>query len=252
MLRYVYDGSFLGFLTCVFESYRLRSDPEEITAEKRLEQILFAEDVAVQTDEEKADRVFQGLLKISPVVPHDVYYAYLTEIKGIERHILQFIRKTIEAKKSIAGNVSDEDIRLTMKAAQGAGGESHMFKGLLRFTELADGTLYGPFEPDYNVVPLLSSHFKHRLRGKIWLIHDTRRNCAAYFDGNDIAFYENIEAPIQDAVQGKETVVADNENTVRELWRGYFHSIAIKERLNPALQRSIMPKKYWKYLTEKL
>ncbi len=251
MLRYIYDGTFIGFLTCVFESYRLHSDPLDICASSRLEPVLFAEDIVIPTDEEKADRVFQGLLKIGRDVPHDVYYAYLSEIKGIERHILVFIRKTMDAKKSVAGHLSDEDIRLTQKAAQSTGGESHMFKGLLRFTELADGTLYGPFEPDHNVVPLLASHFKHRLRGKVWLIHDTRRNSAAYFDGSDITFYENIEAPVQQAVQGDESIVGDKENVVRELWRGYFHSIAIKERLNPALQRSIMPKKYWKYLTEK-
>jgi hypothetical protein len=34
------------------------------------------------------------------------------------------------------------------------------------------------------------------------------------------------------------------------LWRSYYDTIAIRERLNPKKQRQDMPVKYWKYLTE--
>ncbi len=36
----------------------------------------------------------------------------------------------------------------------------------------------------------------------------------------------------------------------QSLWRTYFKSTAIMERLNPRKQRQDMPVRYWKYLTE--
>jgi probable DNA metabolism protein len=38
---------------------------------------------------------------------------------------------------------------------------------------------------------------------------------------------------------------------VQQLWQTFFRTIAIPERKNPRLQKSNMPAKYWKYLTEK-
>ena len=35
-----------------------------------------------------------------------------------------------------------------------------------------------------------------------------------------------------------------------DLWKNYFVSITIKERANPKLQKRMMPKRYWKNLTE--
>ncbi|NTW94650.1 MAG: DUF4130 domain-containing protein, partial [Chlorobiaceae bacterium] len=38
---------------------------------------------------------------------------------------------------------------------------------------------------------------------------------------------------------------------VQALWQTFFRTIAIPDRKNPRLQKSNMPMKYWKYLTEK-
>ena len=35
------------------------------------------------------------------------------------------------------------------------------------------------------------------------------------------------------------------------IWETYFKAICIKERMNPKKQLSDMPRRYWKYMTEK-
>uniref|UniRef100_UPI00307A7376 DUF4130 domain-containing protein n=1 Tax=Phocaeicola coprophilus TaxID=387090 RepID=UPI00307A7376 len=36
-----------------------------------------------------------------------------------------------------------------------------------------------------------------------------------------------------------------------DLWKSYFKTVCIRERLNPVKHRKDMPVRYWKYLTEK-
>ena len=42
-----------------------------------------------------------------------------------------------------------------------------------------------------------------------------------------------------------------NDQLFQDLWRTYFKAICIKERMNPKKQLSDMPRRYWKYMTEK-
>ncbi len=48
-----------------------------------------------------------------------------------------------------------------------------------------------------------------------------------------------------------EDMMDGEEKLFQQLWRTYFKSVAIQERLNPRKQRNDMPVRYWKYLTEK-
>ena len=50
---------------------------------------------------------------------------------------------------------------------------------------------------------------------------------------------------------GEELMDAD-EKLFQQMWKTYFKSIAIKERLNPKLHRQHMPARFWKYMPEKL
>lgn len=43
----------------------------------------------------------------------------------------------------------------------------------------------------------------------------------------------------------------DDELMFQKLWKTYFKSVCIKERLNPRKQKQDMPVRYWKYITEK-
>jgi probable DNA metabolism protein len=48
-----------------------------------------------------------------------------------------------------------------------------------------------------------------------------------------------------------ESLMAKDEKLFQDLWKGYFKSMTIKERINPRLHRKNMPARFWSELTEK-
>ena len=40
------------------------------------------------------------------------------------------------------------------------------------------------------------------------------------------------------------------EEEYRRLWKGFYNAIGIQERRNDRLRASLMPRRYWKHLTE--
>ena len=45
-------------------------------------------------------------------------------------------------------------------------------------------------------------------------------------------------------------LLAADEERFQDLWRTYFRSLTIRERLNPRKQRQDMPVRFWPHLTE--
>ena len=60
-----------------------------------------------------------------------------------------------------------------------------------------------------------------------------------------------LDAVHASGLLGEELMDAD-EKLFQQMWKTYFKSIAIKERLNPKLHRQHMPARFWKYMPEKL
>jgi probable DNA metabolism protein len=112
----------------------------------------------------------------------------------------------------------------------------------LRFEELEDKTLYARIAPPRNVLPLMGGHFRTRLRGENFILHDTARSIALlHREGeSSLVRVESFETP----------TLSVEEASFRRLWKTFFDSVAIESRLNPALQRSHVPLKYRTYMSE--
>lgn len=120
--------------------------------------------------------------------------------------------------------------------------ELHAYKGLLRFKEIQDNFLFAEFEPNNDILELLTYHFKNRLRNEKFVIYDKKRNkCAIYVD-YDLAFYD-----VQEIFKEE----SDEEKMFEDCWIEFYNSVGIKERQNLKLMQNNMPKRYWKYLPEK-
>lgn len=52
--------------------------------------------------------------------------------------------------------------------------ELHAYKGLLRFKEIQDNFLFAEFEPNNDILELLTYHFKNRLRNEKFVIYDKK------------------------------------------------------------------------------
>ncbi len=242
MRTYLYDGSFGGFLTAL--ALALESGEAcAISKEAGAEAGLFTEFINSGNDPEKAGGVRNQIeVRGSLDAWQRVRYAFLSEATGSETAVFEYVRLLLEKGRRADNMLADDRVRTVHNLANKVGGEAHRFKGFVRFKELADKTLYAKIEPDHNILPLLTGHFRARLGGFNWVIHDARRGTAAFYFDKKL-----ILAPLEAA---RALEFDGKEAEVQALWKHFFKTVAIKERINPKLQRQNVPLKYRGNLTE--
>ena len=58
----------------------------------------------------------------------------------------------------------------------------------VRFQKAADGTYFAAVEPEKNVLPLITGHFKDRFADQFWLIYHIKRAYGYYYDLWEVSF----------------------------------------------------------------
>ncbi len=247
MTRYIYDGSFRGLLTVIYEGFKAKKVPRSIVTNENYQPSLFKDSLEIESEDKKADKVSSSLKnKISQKAYKDVYHAFLSEMTGIELNIYRYLLYCFKQNVDDKYKGRTEAGKKVKSAASKVRKERHRFKGLLRFRELENGTLYAPYKPDYNITGLLAPHFAGRLATENGVIHDKKRDIAAFFSRGEWELVNSSEIPCP-----RENSMAKAEENYQQLWQNFFENIAIEERKNPELQKNLMPKKYWEYLIEK-
>ena len=252
MLYYLYDGTFEGLLTCVFDVYYRNETPARIVNEDT-PLPLFTDTHHVISDDDKAGRVLEGLKKkISKSAINMLYYCHLSEIQDIELILLRYIQKAIASPISIEVNFADDDVLALSKIYKKVSNERTHILQFVRFQKTADGMYFAVMDPIYNVLPLCADFFQDRYADQQWIVYDTRRNFGLFYDltKTEIVRFEhppvNLKTGKISAEQQDET-----EKAFQELWKDYLQAITIQSRKNLRLQRQFMPKRFWKYLIEK-
>ncbi|AOY76115.1 TIGR03915 family putative DNA repair protein [Clostridium formicaceticum] len=243
MHYFVYDGSFEGMLTAIYEAYYRSEKPERIVREDTLQENLFVSLIPIVTDEEKAGKVYNAIKdKISSRALRNVFYAFLSEEAETATTVYQYLRLGWRIGARIDDCHGDDRVLSLHKLSQKVSKEAHRMTGLLRFQKLETDIYYAEIEPDHNITALLAPHFARRMADQNWIIHDVKRDLAALYDKEKWVMTEG-------KLQG-EIVLDEEEMQYQGLWRKYFKAIAIKNRKNPRLQKAYMPKRYWKHLIE--
>lgn len=89
---YIYDGTFDGLLTIVFNCYLQKTIPSNIMPETDYIPNLLEQTKHISTDEIKAKRIWNGIYhSISYTALYDCYYAFLSHQKGKEMLILKYL-----------------------------------------------------------------------------------------------------------------------------------------------------------------
>ncbi|MDR1572087.1 MAG: TIGR03915 family putative DNA repair protein [Clostridiales Family XIII bacterium] len=250
-MDYLYDESFEGFLCCVYRHY-YGERASGIFPAGRYQHSLLNACETVPTDEGQAGRVYAALRdRLSRFDPRRIYLVFRSSAPEKEMKLLDYIRLGFkEGPKTglLYGNPVVRDVR---QAEDRVVREVHRMCGLLRFSEVrprgaapghGGAILYAPMEPDHDITEFLARHFCDRFREEAFIIHDRRRGKALVSAAGRWYMTDF----------GDEWALAETgaETRYRELWRGYFDAVAIKERANPACQRRFMPLRYWKHITE--
>lgn len=252
MIIFHYDKTFEGLLTAVFDAYNRKMFPDKLLGLDELEPMFVDVSYTVITQDDKSARVWKGLgKKLQQITRNMLTYVWLSELPGSDELIFRYIRKTFDSKHSIEMNFTDDDVLEMRNLAKKVDKERMRLIELVRFQKAADDIFFAPVSPDHNTLPLTLDHFTDRFADQKWIIYDTKRNYGYYFDLKTVT--EMTLDTTQLFPEGKldEKLMAEDEKLYQELWKGYFKSMTIKERINLKLQRQHLPKRYWKYLTEK-
>ena len=241
MPNYYYDGSFDGLLTVIYIAYNDRKSSILRVSAKTEQLILALDDIHVITDFSKARRVEKAICdKLSQNFLNNIQTCFLSCDKNKDIVIVHTVYKALKQGKEILNSL-DEHAFYVNKLVKQVLNERHKYLGLLRFKEMKDGTMFSTIEPKNNVLPILISHFKNRMKKEKFAIFDKGRKMVVYYDTKKVEIF---------FVKSLEIEWSDEEIEYSELWKTFHKSISIKERENKKLQQSNLPKYYWKHLVE--
>ena len=255
MTVYTFDNTMDGLLTAVFDTFAMKEQAVELLREGDALPLFCDRIYKVHTDEEKARRVWAGLEKrLSREAMRLISVSWLSELRELNQPLFQYICKVFR-QGDIARNFADPDVLAVTNIARRVLHEQLRMKQFIRFQKAKDGTYLAVVSPDHNVLPIITDHFQDRFNDQPWLIYDAKRHYGYYYDGKTVIHvtFENEAAVPFDLSNGKlnDDVLSADDQLLQDLWRTYFKAICIKERMNPRKQLQDMPRRYWKYMTEK-
>ncbi len=247
-MTYTYDGSYEGLLSVIFETYRLGQPADSISEEGVAQPQLFSSPLHVVANPAHAKRVLRGVAKrTNPDVIRIMYHCFLSEQPDIEMLLYRFVRLAMASEESVLENFRETVVLRLHRIERQIHREVHRMHAFVRFQETHDGLYAALITPDFNVLPLLGTHFKARYPAFRWLIYDTRRRYGLYYENHATRFI-TLDASPQ---QLSEALLTAAETDYQELWQTYFTSVDIPERRNMKLHLQHVPRRYWKYLVEK-
>jgi len=240
----IYDGTFEGYLTAVFDGFYSRCKEVEIISEENYAASLF-DAQTTETDNEKSSRVFDAICnKLSQNTAEVVYKAWLYRKDGIETDIFKFLKFAFSQGRDVTQMLQNPRVKRVVGAANTVGTQAHKFLGLLRFNKI--GSIYvADFEPDYDILPIIAQHFVDRFRVLPFAIRDLKHMRVLIHEGGEDP--HTVFAKLEEAEK-----FVDESDDFEELWKGYYKSMTIKERINPnyKLRQQFMPKKFWNNICE--
>lgn len=247
----VYDGSFNGFLTAVFIGFEQKLAHADIQKNSQFQKGLFAVTETIFTNIEKAQRVWNGVRKKNNSAIKNIYFAFLSEQNNIEALLYHYIQKLMGGKYLGSTDFGDDAILKINQIAHKVGREKHRMEAFVRFQLTKDDVYFANIEPDFDVLPLISKHFRNRYADQQWIIYDVKRKYGIFYDLQTVEIISLDLTDIHTNSIEKSAVFTKEEYNYQDLWNNYFKSTTIKSRINTKLHVQHVPKRYWKYLSEK-
>lgn len=236
---YQYDGTFDGFLCCIFHSYVDKELPAAILCDEELYSLYEVREI--QTVRENAQRVYRSILKRSHQAADIVRRGFYTCMENKELRLFSLVQKLYAQGPAFLSNPSDPVCYPVFRALRHLNGELEKLRGFVRFSDYS-GILGAEIEPENRVLPLLRHHFCARYANESFFIYDrTNRELLLYSQGKSKITHVNslhLNAP------------GDEEVLYRTLWKRFYETVSIAERKNPRCQNTFLPKRYRGVMTE--
>lgn len=184
----VYDGSFNGFLCCIYKAFELRHRVVALKKAASGRQELFLNQQLVPTDIGIAKLVWNGISQKNHAAMRTIYFAFLSEAVGIEMLLYPYINSLMGVVNS---NESADLPGLRAKInelAEKVAQEKRRMEAFVQFQHTEEEGYVAYIKPKYNVLPLLSKYLKEKYRTGSWQIFDPKRNYGVVYNGGTLGF----------------------------------------------------------------
>ena len=237
----LYDGTFEGFLSLVYEVYYKKLKPTKIY--KTLpNEILFEEILEINSSKESGIKVLNAIkTKFPKEILEKILNIFMCDSKEFEMALLEYIVIGFKDSKQLY-NINNSCVFYLNNLEKELFRVTHKLTGFIRFEELEDKTLYAKIESKFNVVYFLGKHFLKRFNNQNFIIHDINRKLAFIKIENDFS--------IQEVAYFDEPIYSSNEEKFQKLWKSFFKGVTINERTNLKLQTQMVPLLYRTYMSE--
>jgi probable DNA metabolism protein len=250
---YLCDNSIDGIFTAIYLAWSSRYGHSNNKIEEKSEGSkysnieLFAEYIPVDTDLSLASKVSDSIkTKISGEVFEMCCRVALSDYLGKADLIYRFLILGFSVGSSITEQLSNEIVNTVFRVDKYVGREAYHFIEFIRFSEQENGMLTAVIHPKNNVLTIITPHFVDRFPRERFLIYDENRKLATFY----VPGSPWILAQVPEIDQEGLDRISFIEDDYRDLWKVFFHNIAIKERINPKLQRNNLPLRFRKDMTE--
>jgi len=244
MKIFIYDDTFEGLLTAIYDSFYSKEPTTSIYGKSNSNTpLLLGEIIEINTEKDKFKKVRDAIInKIDFLALKKIYMIYLSNEEEKAMVIYKYLKIAFKLGHNVHSFFNIDEIRLVDDINRRVSMECHRFEGFIRFNCIDEKFLYSSIEPDNDILELLGDHFKNRFSREYFIIHDISREKALIYNGIS---YEII-------LMDKSTYekLKSHDDEYADLWKAYFKSTTIEERKNIKLQYRMMPKRYWKHILE--
>ncbi|MGB5499330.1 MAG: TIGR03915 family putative DNA repair protein [Maribacter sp.] len=182
----IYDGSFNGFLTAVFTAFENNFNVLGFKRETEAQKGLFSDTDIITTQKSKAKIVWESIENKNHSAVRNIYFAFLSEAEGVDFMLYQYIKKLYGLLEQIdIEQLAIIEIKIS-KLAISVGREKAQIEDLLDFQSTKDAIYISEIAPGFNVLPLVSRHFRYRYSKHKWIIFDRKRNYGMYYNGKSV------------------------------------------------------------------
>lgn len=256
MLVLLCEDDFETILCGIYDAW-CQKDHSQVRLEMKetCQRALFCEYREVRRDGEKAEKVIRSVKrKLSEEYFGQLYQIFQSCDVQKADVMYRFLIKGFAYGKKAMDMLQDKDIGKAFELTRFVGRESHFITEFLRFEKMPNGIFAAKIQPKNHVLPSIADHFADRLNPENFLIYDESRDVAVVHPAGKPWFYMKLKKEEWQAIFRK--LEGEGENLVREvedygeLWKLFVDTIAVEGRINPKLQRQMMPYRYRGHMPE--
>ena len=241
---YVCTDTITGLYSALHDAWKDCRDREAgIEIRGKTQQQLFCEYQTVEECELKAARLERMIKRYLGYNAYwDIYHALLSEDdeKGTAVfRTMQESRRITDSHK-IMDHLGNPDVAKVFALSRSVSNEAHMYEEFIRFRELENGILFSEITPRAQILTCVADHFADRFPLENWTIYDKTHRVFLIHKAKQqwgLVWGESLDREAA-------AMVSEEELEYERLWKGFFDSIAIRERKNIKSQQNHLPLRY--------